>query len=373
MRIGYYLILTLCLVLAACNSSHKQTRSVKKAEQPSQIIYCTPQVIGTCLPLEIVCDDGEWTVRYVGVADKELSLAPKSINEEGHGGFALQEYVNEKPNGTYVMRHGINDPEGFFTLNDECCYLNAKGEEMAVFGTVAIKEDDIIINPFNIGNSMKIITAYEESYVHQNPERCVQNLAYLMHANPKTLQHDFSRDSMLYVSTSADGKLRTYLFDYYLGGNGAASHNEFGMIQYQAGNEVAVLDDMTDHFYLQLQEFGNANFAHACSLRVMQAGFQGRTYYLIEAIFSDSQPMPFQEDSEYCKVADCALFAFTLERGKLTPTPILGGKPMLEVVSSNWSEDLHYKYDAGTQEILMPKADPKTHAFEGEFTRIKLK
>lgn len=69
---------------------------------------------------------------------------------------------------------------------------------------------------------------------------------------------------------------------------------------------------------------------------------------------------------------NCALFAFAIQNGKLTPADILNGESMINVFSSDNEQDLHFKYDDKTKRLSVPKVDETDYEFKGDYTIIQL-
>ena len=263
----------------------------------------------------------------------------------------------EKPQQEQEMEDGFCE-----VIYDGAC-------DSTIFSAIKVKESDIIIDKMDIPSAIEAIDADESRGI---PSRRLMNLAYLIHENPGTLDYSFPESENLQVATSKDGNLRTYLTRDYTGGNGVGSSYDYGFLQFRSGNDVFVLDDLTSLLLSQLKDFSEANFPYFYDLKVHQITCQGENCYLLEANFSDERPMFFKNSDKYFMTDGCAIFAYRIQDGRISPAKMWSGKSCIEIVVSQGSEKPHFRFDSPTSTLSVPKLNPSDHTFTGEFDTVKL-
>ena len=366
-----YLVVLSCLILTSC--WEKQNKGYAVADLDDiQIIYCTPSEFGKCLPLELANSEDGWKARYVGAPSKErLTLKPAyEVDKDGDSIVVLNEYLKDgTPNGKYIL---LNSPM-YVNTYDGVKYISPQGKDTIEFFTTIIKEGMISVSNADAKEEIRQTMDFKgDDGYHGSTELRDLTLSHILHSNPEML-HQRVKAKDLNIHSSSDGKLRIYSFVGYTGGNGSGSSYDIGILQYDMGNGViATLDYFTTLLYSELIEFGEANFPF-CTINSLHTVNIGKnTYYLIEALFSDSHPMSLNDNDEYFKTDDTVLYAFSIQNGKLTPARILGNKWMIEVVGSQETKTLHYGYNDATKTVSVPIVEGKAHLFNGKYEQIQL-
>ena len=337
-----------------------------------RIIYCTPKELGKCLPLELENSVEGWNARYIGAPTKKaLTLEPcYEVNNAGDSIIVFQEYINEsKPNGKYILhksQHFANEFNGV-------SYISPDGKDTVDFYTNIIADGTVFTANPDVKESFRKTMEYEgNDPIGHGSERRDLNMVYLIHSHPEVLHKPIKVEDLA-IHDSPDGKLRIYTFTGYTGGNGAGSNYDVGILQYETDNgEIATLDYFTTLLYTSLTDFGETNFPYCTINGIRNVVLGNKTYYLIEALFIDSQPMPLNGSDEYVKTDDTVLFAFTIKNGKLTPANILDKDWKIEIVGSQRTVELRYDYDDAKKTVSVPIIEGDGHLFNGKYKQITI-
>lgn len=362
----FFLTALLSAVFVSCNQDKEADLDYIK------VIYCTPYDLTESLPLEIVNTPEGWQAKYVGASSKEvIRLKPRFIlNEYGDSLITFDEYVDEKLNGSYTFTRDVD----LFSSCRRIYYVNAESKDTVKFYARVIEKSAVFIDERNAAGSMKTLMQYRKENPPGTGSDCRDvNLAYLFHTNPKTFTYKFKNSDEFSAVTSEDGMLRIFSSYCWTGGNGMGSCMTYLTAQYKTKNGIVTLDGFSAVLLRRMSEFGDANYPNNCRLKILQATFNGKKHYLIEALYSDPAPMFFdRETQEHFKANDLALFAYTIEKGKLVPSNILKGQSVIELVSEECGDDIRYKYDDKTKQLQIPVLNPKTHAFTGQYRTIQI-
>lgn len=362
----FFLTALLSAVFVSCNQDKEADIDYIK------VIYCTPYDLTESLPLEIVNTPEGWQAKYVGASSKEvIRLKPRFILDEyGDSIITFEEYVDEKLNGSYTFSRDVD----LFPSCQQIYYVNAQRKDTVEFYARVIEEAAVFIDERNAAESMNYLIEYSKENPPGTGSDCRDvNLAYLFHTNPKTFTYKFKNSDEFSAVTSEDGMLRIISSYCWTGGNGMGSSMTNLTAQYKTNNGIVTLDGFSTILYCRMPEFDGANFPNNCRLNILQATLNGKKHYLIEAVYSDPVPMFFDRESqEQFKTDDLALFAYTIEKGKLVPSNILEGQSVIELVSEECGDDIRYKYDDKTKQLQIPVLNPKTHAFTGQYRTIQI-
>lgn len=365
-----YFLAIVCAIITSCKSLNK-SESKPDLSDITQI-YCSPIEFGASMPF-VICDN---VVTYGRPYEKDgIPLETRfDVDEEGDSLIVFDEYINEKRAGSYQFhKEALTNS---YRCWDECYYIDAKEKKRTSFFAFIIRKSELFIPPYphDVEPAFGLIENYQISNNLYNADRGVLNLSYLLHNNPQeTLNYKIpkKKDGPLYVTTSPDGKLRTYL-TYYLTGNGHGALQYYTALQYKGTNEVFVIDDFHNMFLEKMKEFDGANYPMCDEdIPIYQTSIGGKTYYLVEMFFGDESPMSFDgKDLSVLKTEACAIFAFHIEKGKLVPSNILDGNYMIELVANECSAPLRFKFDNMTKELRIPIIDKTTHNFNGKYKTI---
>ena len=367
----FYIWAFACIVLSSCKEKEVPVTELNNVS----VIYCSPLRFDESLPLSIVKYGNNWEAVYGNPNEKDgipLKLRYGKTDSKYSKSFVFDEYANGKLSGSYQV------PKDYQWDDDddiwECMYIDAEGKKKTKYITTTIHEGDIFINPWNVEYAFKLISDFHEGGDTSFPDRGALNLSYLLHNNPEGAldYNNFPKDedASLHVTTSKDGKVRTYI-TYYITGNGHGAFQTYAAIQYKGEKEVFVLDYFDSLCYGYLKEFDGANFADCrLDIPIYEAHLGGKTFYLIEIAFHDEVPVEFENTDHIFKSDACALFAFSIEKGKLMPAKIMDGKSMIEIVAEESATPLQFKYDDKSKELSIPII--KDYSFEGAYRKIKL-
>jgi hypothetical protein len=337
-----------------------------------RIIYCTPTEFGRCLPLEIENAIDGWQAHYIGTPSKgSLKIEPHyEFNNDGDSIVVFLEYLEDgKANGKYIL-HKSN---WFVNGYDGVSYISSQRNDTIDFYTKIIEDGTVFTANPDAKEAIRKTMEYEgNDPIGCGSERRDLNMAYLIHSNPDLIHERIKVEDLL-THDSPDGKLRIYTFTGYTGGNGAGSNYDIGILQYKTGNgEIAVLDYFTTLLYNSLTDFGETNFPYCTINSVRNVAIGGNNYYLIEALFNDSQPMSLNESDEFLKTDDTVLFAFTIKDGKLTPAHILEKDWKIEIIGSQETKELHFGFDKATNMVRVPIVEGDGHLFNGKYRELKI-
>lgn len=361
-----FLTALLSAVFVSCNQDQEADLDYIK------VIYCTPYDLTKCLPLEIANTPEGWQAKYVGSSSKEvIRLKPHFILDEyGDSIIMFDEYVDEKLNGSYTFSRGVD----LFPSCREIYYVNAQSKDTVEFCARVIERNAVYIDERNVAGSMKELMQYRKETPSGTGSDCRDvNLAYLFHTNPKTFTYKFKNNDEFAAVTSKDGMLRIFSSYCWTGGNGMGSWTTNLTAQYKTKNGIVTLDWFSTILLCRMSEFDGANFPENCRLNILQATLNGKNHYLIEAVYSDPVPMFFdKETQEQFKADDLALFAYTIEKGKLVPSNILEGQSVIELVSEGCGDDIRFKYDDKTKQLQIPVLNSKSHTFTGQYSTIQI-
>ena len=349
--------------------------SCKHEEAPDlsfvETIYCTPQDPSTCLPLEIVNTKDGWQAIYIGTPSKDIiSLKPQYYNlTDNDTTIVFEEYLNGKLNGSYIFPNITERDES--DLFPYILYESEDGEKSVRFDGIVVRKNDLVIDNRDITNSMNCILNSKDVFKGKyGPERRDINFEYLIHSNPLTLIEPYINTDDFQVSTSPDGKFRIYLLRSWIGEETLSKPFYFIPVQYMTNLGVITLSDISSCMYDQLRYFKEAASPKMNNIVVLQASLHGRTFYLVEALYQDLTPMSFSKDF---KIYTLALYAFSIEKGKLVPSKILEGKTVIEVGFEYENSIIHFKYDDKTKELQVPIVDSTGDSFTGKYRVLKLK
>lgn len=374
MRIKLFLLVVfISQAMTSCRSGKSVKGSMEEATldlSDIRIIYCTPTELGKCLPLELNNTEYGWQARYVGAPSKGLlTLKPNyEVDKDGNSNVVLREYLEDgSQNGKYILHRSSMYVDTF----DGVSYVSPQGKDTIDFLTIIIKEEFAYTSTPDVKEDIRRIMEFQsDEGIYGNTEIRDLNISYLLHSNPEVL-HKSVKAKDLKVHNSSDGKLRIYSFVGYTGGNGAGSSYDIGILQYDMGNgEIATLDYFTALLYFELVDFGETNFPFCTINSVRTANIGNNTYYLIEALFNDAQPMSLDDNGKYYKTDDTVLYAFTIRNGKLTPARIFGKDWLIEVVGSQETKALHYGYNDATKTVSVPVVEGDAHLFKGKYRQI---
>lgn len=363
-------IAMLCVLVASCNRQGEQKPDLDNIS----IIYCTPTDLTQSLPLEIDNTADGWQAKYKGAPSKEIiRLSPRySVNEDGDSIIVFDEMIGDKLNGRYFFGHITNnkydEPHQYIT------YKNVKGEPMAEFYATIIKHGDIFVHHDDVAKDFKLLMLYDASDpVGCGSQRRDLNFTYLFHENPKTFTYQFKIEDEFKMVASDDGMLRIYDYYSWTGGNGFSADYYTLTAQYKTKSGVITLDGFEDILLSRMVDFKGGGFPKCGRLNVYQATLNGKKHYLVETVFYDPMPSSFDEkEPDILKSDDLALFAFTIENGKLMPSNILNGKSMIELVSVDCNDHIRFKYDDKTKTLQVPQLNANTHEFTGKYKEIKI-
>lgn len=337
-----------------------------------KVIYCTPSNLTECLPLEIHNTPNGWEAKYVGSKSKtKIQLKPRfSLNEHKDSIITFEEYLEGKLNGSYYLSRGTE----LFPQFREVYYKNVHNNDTIAFYACIIGEADIFIENKDVRNAFSAIKHHkDDDPLGCGSERRDLNLIYLLHSNPQTYNYEFHTDEEFETVTSSDGKIRLYKYYCWTGGNGIGSSFINLTAQYKTKDRIVTLDDFSPILLSRMKDFDGANYPNCVRLKIIQATLNGKIHYLIETLFSDPIPMPFEEGNyESEKTEDLVLFAFIIENGKLLPSNILAGKSMIELVNSGSGETDGFRYNDRTKILSIPILDQKGHRFTGNYHNISL-
>ena len=370
----FFLITLLCIIFTSCKQNEQK---IKIDLGDIRIIYCTPTDPAKCMPLEITQDIHGWEARYIGVSSNDtLRLEPSfSIDEDGDTLVTFREFLNDKLNGSYsfgyLSQHCYSNP--YY----EVTYSNAQGEKIVDFHACVIWYGDIFIDEKRTAyDFISMMHHYGNDPLGCGSLRRDQNLTYFFHTNPQTLTYSFNIDddnTHFEVITSEDGQLRLFNYESYTGGNGMGAGYNTHTLQYKVNGKVVTLDQFHLILFNRLKDFQDSNFPNCHRLQLYQATLNEEKHYLIEATYFDPAPMPYEDgNGEIRKSSDLVLFAYTIKNGRLTPSPILDGQSMIELVNDDNCDNVHFRYDDTTKMLSIPQLDSKTHTFTGKYKTIRL-
>ena len=364
MRRLLFPLILLCTIISSCQQE-KEERDLGFV----QVIYCSPTNPTKCLPLEITQVDDGWEAKYIGApTGGSIKIQPRlSINESGDTIWAFDEYHNGKVQGYYSFG-GIKRQDN--DIFKKMTYYNSRGEEKMTFHTCIVCKDDIFIEEENIPAAINSIGHHETifDFRYSTDQRDI-NTTYLLHSNPNTISYQFKKDDILDTSTSQDQKLRTYR---YISGGGMhpTSNYDISFLQYKAGNIVMTYDHFSSYLFSRLRKSSRKDVWPICdSLHVEQVPNQSDNFYLIEAIYSvyhDNGSYPIMDLNE-----SVALFAFRVNKGKLTPVNILEGKSFIEFDDLSIFDHVHFEYNDKTKELKIPILD-RNKRFTDMYRTIKV-
>ncbi len=361
-------LLFLCMSITSC----KKEEVIPNLDD-IRIIYCTPSELGNGLPLEIENTESGWQVRHVGASSKEpLALEPVyEINEDGDSIVVLHEHLsNGKLNGKYILHRSSM----FENEYDGVSYIHFSDKDTTDYYSIIIEESTALRDNSDMKETIRKMMEFEgNESIGDNTKQRDMNLVYFIHSNPEVM-HEPLKNEDLSIHDSSDGKLRIYSFTCYTGGNGVGSSFDNGIIQYETGNgEIAVLDYLPTLLFSSLTDFGESNFVSCTINNLKSVVTRGNTYYLLEALFSDSRPMSLNGSEDYSKTHDTVLFAFTIKDNKLTPAHILGQEWKIEIVGSQDTGELHFGFDEVTNIVSVPIVEGEGHLFNGEYRKITIR
>lgn len=363
-----YIIACLCIFASSCDSDKEPNLDFV------QVIFCTPTDPSRCLPMEISNTTNGWIANYIGSNAKDnIQLRPHyCLNEFGDSTITFDEYIGDEVNGSYSF--GEISQEEFPDSYHEVLYRNAIGKETATFFASVISKDDIFINNKDIKDSyFKIKNHRDNAPIGCGSQRRDLNLIYLLHTNPQTFVYNFQNDDEFETISSKDGFLRIYRYYSWTGGNGFGSSSNEIIVQYKTKQGIVTLDDFSSILYLRMKDFKGANFPNCNRINIIQASLNGKKHYLIEAVYSDPCPRPFVEGNEdIFKTDNLVLFAYTIEKGKLTPSNILDGNSMIELVNFGCDEGDHFTYNDNNKILCIPLLDKRSYTFTGKVREIRI-
>lgn len=366
-----------CL-LALTSVFFTSCKEEKQEKEPDlsfiEIIYCTPDEPSKCLPLEITNTSDGLKARYIGASsDQALTLKPRyEVDESGDSIVVLDEYLEGEKNGKYVLEKYPTDI--YSEVYRDLQYISADAKDTIPFCANIIGKEDIFIDYRDFSGSIRKIQKHDDN----DPAGCGSarrdlNILHLLHSNPLTFTESYEGVEGIWTSTSEDGIFRAYRIYCWSGGNGFSATYCMSPIQYKTDSGIITLSDISGLLYNRLVEFDGANFPKESDINVIQATLRGKTYYMIEVAYFDPQPVRFIENRDNLfKTNDLALFAFSIENNKLTPAKILGGKSIIEVVTMDGDESIHFKYDDKTKELQVPTVNPKDYTFTSKYKTIKI-
>ena len=364
----FYLLLSaiiLSIIATSCNSDKEPDLDYIK------VIYCAPIDLAQSLPLEIINNPDGWQAKYVGARSKDIiSLKPRiSLDESGDSLISFDEYVGGVLNGSYTLSYETE----LFPLNRELYYCSSSRKDTIYFCASIIPEGYIYINTKDAKGSFSKLLDEREKHSTGGSEQIDINFTYLLHTNPNAFAYTIDGYDDFKTVISEDRQLGFYHFTSWIAGNGMGSHFDNIVAQYKTKGGIVTLDDFFTILLYRMNDFDGANFPYCSRLKVMQATIKDKTHYLIETVFSDPVPGFFStDDNNSMKTDALALFAYTIENGKLMPSNILEGKSMIELVSVECGDNICFKYNDNTKQLQIPLLDTKTHEFTGKYKKILL-
>lgn len=360
-RFLFFPLISLCF--SSCNKEKEPDLS------NIEIIYCTPDEPSKCLPLEIRNSTNGWQAKYIGSHSAEsIRLQPRySIDKSGDTLIIFDEYLEGKIHGYYSFGKINRKDNGF---HNEMSYYRNSGKKFMTFSATIVCKNDLFIGKEDIPEAIKTISSYYEfSDLDYSISQRDLNVIHLIHSNPNTLTYPFDKDGLFETSTSPNRLLRTYRY-HSGGGNHFTANYDVSILQYKTEDTIMVLDNFSWLLFKRLRKDSSDAMWPICfELKVNQATFDCQTYYLIEAAF-----VAYSEDKYLTTTSEesIALFAFSIENGKLTPANIFAGKSIIQLNDLSIFNDVHFNYNDRTKELQVPIFGKNDNKFTGKKQIIKI-
>lgn len=167
------------------------------------------------------------------------------------------------------------------------------------------------------------------------------------------------------IVKSSDGRLTSFLIDYYMGGNGAGSFNQRQILQFWSDGANHVIEDF-DRWIWEAQTRGY-NFPYLYSHRIHSWGKGADSIYFFEYSFIDDKPMPF-DDGEHAKEYISILGAFRIVNGSIVPVKVIKTKSStLNMVIVESSKEANYKLDTTNGVLGVPLIETDDYQHHGKY------
>lgn len=204
--------------------------------------------------------------------------------------------------------------------------LKTESEEIPLEHTLLINGDEELIPRDDAAAALKLIDALNSvDRISEDWPIAAKNLDLFLHRNLEDGQTpDFTPFNEFWeIVESPDGRLTSFLINYYIGGNGAGTINQREILQYWSEGTNHVLEDFDS--WIRDSDLNHYNFPYLIKRRILSWGQGDDTIYFFEYAFDDQKPMPF-EDGEHFKEHISILGAFKIVNGGIVPVEALKTK-----------------------------------------------
>lgn len=374
------LLLTTLAVLASCGHSHGNRRAEKTLElEPGDFLYDNAHIYAQgydgddLVELHLFNDSyGYYYAPYGGPdaititrgnqsEDYSLSLKSIGVKDETYE-ITYQILDDKKDKGTVCFRAEWYDGQyGVIVLKN-------KKKEVIFPHTMLINGNEELIPREDASSAIKLITALNSvERVSEDWPIAVKNLDLFLHRDLEYGEKtDFTPLNEFWeIVKSSDGRLTSFLIDYYMGGNGAGAFNQRQILQFWSDGANHVIEDF-DRWIWEAQTYGY-NFPYLYSHRIHSWGKGTDAIYFFEYSFIDDKPMTF-DDGEHAKEYISILGAFRIVNGSIVPVKVIKTKSStLNMVIVESSKEANYKLDTTNGVLGVPLIETDDYQHHGKY------
>ena len=194
-----------------------------------------------------------------------------------------------------------------------------------------------------------------------------KNLDLFLH---RDLEHgkktDFSSlDDSWDVVHSPDGRLSSFLIDYYMGGNGAGSYGQREILQYWSEGVNHVIEDFDS--WVDWENMPEYNIPYLCSHEIHSWGEGDDTLYFVEYLYQDQIPK-FLVEEEHVKEWISVLGAFRIVDGSIVPVEAIKTRDSsLSKVVVESENETSFKWDTARGVLGVPLIETDDYLHHGKY------
>lgn len=354
------------------------------------VYFGIPVDMSRCQPLAIVHTQYGWRAFYGAFPDLEyidstdgIALSPYVVFcEDNDTVWGMEECVGGTVAGRYFVPYqgSSDEPYDIYWFSGyELCYLRTGSTDTVHFSLAALPDSSMVCFDDDVDKGKT-----------KNCENCgyysVDHSSYVMlHEIIKNidmvLYNGVDLPSHTFLANSPDEQMILINHLAYTGGNGFGSVVNNIVLVYNSDDQTCLLYDfsipyMNSIFDAAKQEM---NFSIFRDFRIHCAYIGNTTYYLIESTPIDQAPMPIGQHDEGYYDADWphanywnAIAAYKIERGKLVPAHIIGGKSTLCIVADSVTRPMNFSIIPDENVLCVPHVEGPQYIFNGKYDRIKL-
>lgn len=387
-------IFILTLVFVSCKNSNEECNDALfpfKGIHDHFVYFGIPMDMSKCQPLAIVHTHFGWRAFYGAFPDLEcidstdgIALKPYVVFcEDGDTLWGMEECVGGSISGQYfVPYHGGDDePYAIYWFSEHVlCYLKTGSTDTIRFYMSALPDSSMVCFDDDVKNGT---IKNCEDCGHYSIDHSSFVMLHEMVKNIDMVSYNcIDLPSHTFWAASPDEEMMLFNHLASTGGNGYGSVDNNIVLAYNNDGQTCLLYDFSYPYINGILDAAKQemNFGLFLGFKIHCAYVGKTTYYLIESTPIDQAPLPIGQHDEVYYDSDWPLAnhwdviaAYKIERGKLVPAPILGGKSTLCIMADSVTRPMNFTIIPDENVLCVPHVEGPQYIFNGKYDRIKIK